>query len=331
MRLPLRFTFFSSSGRMRRRIGRATPPRRWPRSDCTRDELQLLCYLAEHEFTGEGEIWDVGCGNGGSTFCLCEGLRSNPREQARDARVHAVDRFESSADSHWSGATVATFAANTAGCEDRVVVHSTDITCFRWPGPPPPLEILFIDVAKEEHLFTAVVRSFFQSFLPGRSIVVHQDFGRPRLSWLHYSSMMLLPYMRIIAIVDDSLVLRVDRQPDAAVLARILDPSLDVEEKVWHVAAARRLLAVERSRGVSYDEILGLSEAYVWLYAGRYREALRALDDLRLSPAAQHSFRLMIDQVRAACRRRLGFAASNGTAVNPPTSPAGVLDNKERS
>jgi hypothetical protein len=196
---------------------------------------------------------------------------------------------------------------------DRVVVHDLDIRDFRWEGEPPALEILFVDLAKEEDLFRAVADSFYGSFIPGRSLVVHQDFGRPRLSWLHYSTMFLLPWLEILDVIDDTLVLRVERQPERDVLNQLVSSSFDVRAKAHLVQEAARHFGGIRTHGVDYREILGLSEAYVWLRGGDPAGALACLRGLAPTPEFERAFGDMLAEVRrvtagyhGSCRQRGG-------------------------
>jgi hypothetical protein len=265
--------------------------------------MRLLCYLGQHEYQGLGEIFDLGCGNGGSTLALCHGLRHNTSPTASRRKVHALDCFEHGGEQHGGHASLEKFSSTTAGYEDRIVLHPVDIRTFDWRDTAPPIEILFVDVAKEIDLFEAVVKRFFGSFLPGRSILVHQDFGRPRLPWLHYSSMMLMPFMSILDVIEDSLVLRVESQPTTEVLARLVSPSLSPEQKANLVAEARRLFQGVETKGIDYADILALSEAYVWFYAGEIERVRDLLPQVRVTPSFEGLFGPMLKRLDSASRR----------------------------
>lgn len=282
----------------------ATEPVHWLRSDCTPRELRLLCYLAEREYSGKGEIFDLGCGNGGSTYCLCHGLQHNQRTNGRATPVHALDWFEIGSGKHSRHASREKFVANTADFEEQIVLLDQDIRSFRWNGAAPPIEILFVDIAKELDLFEAVVRQFYTTFVPGTSLIVHQDFGRPRLPWLHYGTMLLLPYTTILDVVDDTLVVRVDRQPDSKVLERLFSPSLSPASKAELVLEVKQRLGHLKTKGVDYRSILALSEVYVWLYAGDFQKAQERLDGFAATSAFDRAFPGTVAELRSLCERK---------------------------
>src|SRR5262249_49893454 len=62
------------------------------------------------------------------------------------------------------------------------VVHEGDITTTGWEGGP--IDVLFLDVLKSWHINDAVHRDFFPSLVPGRSVVVHQDYGWGSHPWV---------------------------------------------------------------------------------------------------------------------------------------------------
>lgn len=150
-----------------------------------RTEQQLLYSLARDYFRNEGVIVDAGCFLGGSTLSLASGLRANPRFQAAPRRnvIHTYDLF---AVEPWTigiyfpeGTPHATsfeplFRENIAAFADLVAVHSGDVK--QASVPAEPIEILFIDLAKHWETSDHVVRAFFPRLVPGRSIIVQQDY-----------------------------------------------------------------------------------------------------------------------------------------------------------
>jgi hypothetical protein len=51
-----------------------------------------------------------------------------------------------------------------------------------WSGGP--IEVLFLDLLKTWEINDAVLRDFFPHVVPGRTIIVHQDYGWGQLPWL---------------------------------------------------------------------------------------------------------------------------------------------------
>jgi hypothetical protein len=62
------------------------------------------------------------------------------------------------------------------------VVHEGDITELGWSGGP--IDVLFLDVLKSWEINDAVLRDFFPSLVPGRSVIVHQDYGWGEHPWV---------------------------------------------------------------------------------------------------------------------------------------------------
>jgi hypothetical protein len=62
------------------------------------------------------------------------------------------------------------------------VVHEGDITKLGWSDGP--IDVLFLDILKSWEINDAVLRDFFPSLVPGRSVIVHQDYGWGDTPWI---------------------------------------------------------------------------------------------------------------------------------------------------
>lgn len=159
------------------------------------DEVRLLHHLAEHVWAGEGAIVDCGAFLGGSTVALADGLRRNlaARGEAERPLIHAYDRFE--VEEYTRGSFFAPdtpvgssfrdrFDATVAPYDGLIEVHAGDVTAQTWTGGS--IELLFVDVAKHWTVCDWVTRELFAHLVPGRSLVVQQDylFGS-WTGWLH--------------------------------------------------------------------------------------------------------------------------------------------------
>lgn len=159
------------------------------------DELRLLEYLAEVYYRRRGAIVDAGSFLGGSTLALASGLRKHlARRWRRERRlIHAFDRFEIEdwtrgiyfPETARSGeGTRARFDRNVADYAPLIEVHEGDIAGTKWIGGK--IEILFIDVAKSPSVSDWITENLFPHLIPGRSIVVQQDYLYPHTTaWLH--------------------------------------------------------------------------------------------------------------------------------------------------
>jgi hypothetical protein len=158
----------------------------------SKTERKLLYGLARDFASGDGAIVDAGCFLGGSTAALLAGVRDRAGERtgppvasydlfeveeytlrkffAADRSLHAGDSFRER------------FNANVSGFDVPHVVHEGDIVEHGWTGEQ--IDVLFLDVLKSSEINDAVLRDFFPSLVPGRSVIVHQDYGWGGMPWI---------------------------------------------------------------------------------------------------------------------------------------------------
>jgi hypothetical protein len=155
-------------------------------------ERRLLYLLARDFAEDDAAIVDAGCFLGGSTVALLAGVRDR-QEPWRGEPIASYDRFRveeytipkffrddpaiRAGDSFRER-----FDSNVAGFDVPHVVHEGDITEIGWSGGP--IDVLFLDVLKTWEINDAVLRDFFPSLIPGRSVIVHQDYGWGWLPWI---------------------------------------------------------------------------------------------------------------------------------------------------
>ncbi len=160
------------------------------------EERRCYFWLGKYWLSGQGCVVDAGAFLGASTLCFAAGAAAGGRRQFEDsALVHAFDYFEAM-DAYIVEAIAKDFrpiahgenyldifAAQTAAYADMICVHPGDFLTHRWSGPPT--EVLFIDIAKTPELSSHVVAEFFPSLVPGRSVVVHQDYHHCWHPYIH--------------------------------------------------------------------------------------------------------------------------------------------------
>jgi hypothetical protein len=159
------------------------------------DELRLLSYLGDRYWRGKGIIVDAGSFLGGSTLALASGLRTNLQRRRRSEAplIHSYDLFRIEdwtrgiyfAESRQAGESLlGAFKGNIAAYSPLVRVHEGDIT--RSEPPDQPIELLFIDLAKHWRVCDWITEHMFPRLIPGRSIVVQQDYlWGESTGWLH--------------------------------------------------------------------------------------------------------------------------------------------------
>jgi hypothetical protein len=158
----------------------------------SKTERKLLYSLARDYAAGDAAIVDAGCFLGGSTAALLAGVRdraerwSGPPVESYDLfRLEAftIDKFFADDPSVRVGQSFRDrFDAHVARFDVPHIVHEGDITEIGWSGEP--IDVLFLDVVKSWEINDAVLRDFFPSLVPGRSVIVHQDYGWGEHAWI---------------------------------------------------------------------------------------------------------------------------------------------------
>ncbi|HEX8573628.1 MAG TPA: class I SAM-dependent methyltransferase [Allosphingosinicella sp.] len=149
------------------------------------DELRLLDYLADRYWSGKGIIVDAGCFLGGSTLALASGLRANLERRGRPESplIHSYDLFRIEGwtigpyfpETRKAGESLrSTFESNIEAYSPLVRVHEGDIAASE--PPDRPIELLFIDLAKNWMVCDWITEHLFPRLIPGRSVVIQQDY-----------------------------------------------------------------------------------------------------------------------------------------------------------
>ena len=207
------------------------------------DELRLLHHLAENYYSGAGAIVDGGSFLGGSTVALADGLCRNPRRHRFGSAkpIHSYDRFEVEEwtrgnffpESTAAGASFReAFDANVAPYADLIEVHAGDVLDHSWSGGP--IEILFIDVAKHWKVCDWITWQFFPHLIPGRSIVVQQDYLYHHwVGWLHVTMELYADYFEYVCDTGvNSVVFLNTRKIPESVLRRHSVDELPLADKI---------------------------------------------------------------------------------------------------
>jgi hypothetical protein len=229
----------------------------------SKTERKLLYSLARDHAGGEAAIVDAGCFLGGSTAALLAGVRDRaqswvgPPVESYDLfrieaftipKFFATDRGARVGDSFRPR-----FDAHVARFDLPHVVHEGDITELGWSGGP--IDVLFLDVLKSWEINDAVLRDFFPSLVPGRSVIVHQDYGYGDTPWIPITVELLRDSLVLLDWMEwGSHVFFVERELPVEVLQNGVG-GLDVETKLELIEQAvgraegwvRGMLEVSRS------------------------------------------------------------------------------------
>ena len=114
------------------------------------EERAWLAGYARAEYTGAGELVDLGCWFGSSTVPLAVGLAANPRVADRRRRIHAFDlfRWETWMEDSLAGSAEAgrfaegdsflpLFERQVAAWQESIAVYPGDLTALGWPPARP--------------------------------------------------------------------------------------------------------------------------------------------------------------------------------------------------
>ena len=270
-------------------------------------ERRLLYSLARDYAGGDAGIVDAGCFLGGSTAALLAGVRDRPvpwtgppvtsfdlfRVEAftipkffpDDGSVQVGDSFRPRFDAH-----VARFDLPHE-------VHEGDVTKIGWSGGP--IDVLFLDVLKSWEINDAVLRDFFPSLVPGRSVIVHQDYGWGETPWIPVTVELLRDSLVLIDWMEwGSHVFLVERELPADVLENGVG-GLDLDAKLELMEQA-----IARAEGW-VRAMLEISRATLVVERDGPQAALAQLASIR-ERYPQHGFALScLDEVQAEIERNL--------------------------
>jgi hypothetical protein len=170
------------------------------------EERKLLYWLTSTYRTGGGAIVDGGCFVGGSTVPLAEGLRTSSTEGVVDVydlfevEPYMTDFYFKDHGLRSGDSFRQVFDGNTGEVADLLRVHEGDLMQEGWTGEP--IEILFIDFAKSWALNDFIMEQFFPYLVPGRSIVVQQDYVFPGCPWVILTMEHLSDYFQPVAFAE---------------------------------------------------------------------------------------------------------------------------------
>jgi len=229
---PLRMTKLNQS--FSRLVGRIPPSALSVPSMMSVPEKRFLYGLASAYYEGHGVIVDAGIFLGASTRCFGEGLQNNPRLQQITRRwkkpVISFERglinpgmpaFFQRNKLKFSGNVGDSFESevrrNIEPVKTLIDLRMGDI--MQTAHGKEPVEVLFLDVLKLPEISTFVIRSFFPRLIPGRSIVIQQDYFYERLPYIKTQQEFFGAYFEYIGEIGSTAVYRCSKEIDAAALA----------------------------------------------------------------------------------------------------------------
>lgn len=172
----------------------------------TAEELLLLRWIAKNCYSGEGLLLDCGCFLGGSTVSLAQGLKESG---AVTKKLHSFDLFVAGTfeGKNYAGEGVETgknfrplFEKNIADFRNYIEIHEGDITQSSLPDGD--IELLFIDCAKTPAVNDFFVTKLFPRLIPGKSVVIQQDYLFRALPWIQITMEYFSEYFELLTSAD---------------------------------------------------------------------------------------------------------------------------------
>lgn len=174
-------------------------------------ERQLLHWLARYHVSGAGRIVDGGCFLGGSTAALASGLAARTDTEWKNTpwkkTIVAYDMFRVEdytlqyfgdyfPDKTIGASFRPVFAQQIAPWVQHVEVKEGDARKKGWNGDP--IEVLFLDFVKTWPMNDFVLKSFFRRLIPGRTVIIQQDYLWGYGHWNHITMELLAPSVKFL-------------------------------------------------------------------------------------------------------------------------------------
>ncbi|MEX2437802.1 MAG: class I SAM-dependent methyltransferase [Candidatus Babeliales bacterium] len=222
----------------------------------TDDEKKYLYWLARDSITGQGAIVEIGTWFGCSVGYLGAGLR----DAGKNVPVHCFDRFELQGiekkkarqqgfehiESLAQGADIMPVTAAHLRDIYPIHLHKTYIDAIVWDAGL--VELLHLDAPKRASDIVHVLKTFVPFFIPGKTILVLQDFGMPRayalpliFGHLHeYFELVTIPFTNsTMALFSYKKVLENSKDTFEKSCKSVFDSwPIEYVQKIWHTMAA---------------------------------------------------------------------------------------------
>ncbi len=225
-------------------------------------ERETLYAATRYVYTGEGDVWDIGCAAGGSSFCLAAGLHDNESlviEIKNARKIKCFDLFGGYSGNAFKMRFADTmsdleiFHAQTASVRDFVLPVKMDlITDLDSYTLERPIELAHIDAAKSLPLWKSIFKKIGSAIIPGKTIWVYQDFERCRLPWQVYTLFDLMNFGEIIGGSNFGTVyFKFNSAIDDQIYRKIVADDFPIEEKLNNV---RSVFSIIKSNHMSFFE-----------------------------------------------------------------------------
>lgn len=255
------------------------------------DHERNALYQLGKRYTGVGEVVDAGCFLGASTVALAAGIRdSDYGRSGNDQKIiHSYDigvlparKNPNAAKTKRYGNFVYTFGdsfvaeleKNIREYSELVQLHIGDILSEQWRGDP--IEICFLDLCKTVSVDQHAAHMFFSNFIPGKTILIQQDYFFHRLPWIKCTLGAFAEHFEWIGRVAYSSIYRCVSNPSATQLSGKLFQGYDVDSLLRLHQFPHPSLLDERTKFK-----LKISEIYLLALKDRKDQAMQGLVEIK--------------------------------------------------
>jgi hypothetical protein len=275
-------------------------------------ELSLLFALAKDYWTGAGEIVDLGCLYGLTTRCLSEGvlLNTNVPKDRKRRRIYAYDLFlaedydwwTQSSDTVHAGSWFSEFLDVNRDQLDFIAPCPGNLTRMAWGDRP--IEILMVDAAKSWELNHWIVSHMFPRLIPGRSVVIQQDYVNFAEYWIAITMEHLRQYFEPLDFIYGATAVYLLTKP---IPSEAMHHDLAVESAQTKFALLERAI---RLSPPSVTEVLKVAKAKMFVDLGDQASARDVLATVRTDVKAERKTN-DFSEIAAGCLRMLALEMQN--------------------
>lgn len=206
-------------------------------------ERDILYSIAKNYYRGRGDIIDAGVFMGASTFCFARGLDHG----GRTGNIHSYEFGVVTPVMQKHAPKIGKIGADCRGYLTSLLrksigasfnaanLHFGDIREADYSGT---VEILFLDIMKEYNTYVKCNELFMSKLIPGRSLVIQQDFYWP-MNWYIIASMEALsPYFEVVDAAETSCVF---------LNTEAIPPEVILQDPLAGMSAAEILRLIDRA------------------------------------------------------------------------------------
>ncbi|ARP94348.1 hypothetical protein CAL15_08080 [Bordetella genomosp. 13] len=271
------------------------------------EEKQLLYMLASQYYQGKGLIVDAGLYLGASTNALAHGIKANPTawetvKKNRLRPIHAYDlaRWDAAVyDKHWSNPVSVSqkmgksysdgddysdlLRALLKQHEGLIEYFFGDMAALARVPAGKNVEIAFYDCLKEHYVDWAAFKVFGPAYVPGETVVVHQDYFYEALPYIKLRQEYLSDHFEYLGAIATTAVFRLKSPLPAELFERDFLEDLSVAESIELLERAAARAPFSEFKG--YSEICVVNYMFSAGMPDAARERLARVErDYRIMP-----------------------------------------------